>query len=183
MNIRVIKMIILLLFLPMAAFGQVRGISVSPSEIIVDGNGQWPYVTDIQITNTGDSDEWVEIGVFGDTNHVRVSPSRFPLKIGETGRTVITVSLPTDKKVIGNLQISATRNSPEGATVGTGIKLPFVISSQALTAGDMNLAAAAGTGSASKGIVKVFGITIILLFVALVVGRVSVRMARNWDNG
>lgn len=184
MKIRIIKLIALASLFPIIVFGQVRGVSVIPSEIIIDNNKQWPHVIDVIVRNEGGLDEWVEVAVFGDVEYVNVTPSRFVLEAKQSARFVVTFDKSSNSKVVGSLSVSATRNNTGGATVGTGVVIPFAVNSQSPTILDVQLAAATGAIKKSDNLFKIFVFTLILIFAVFVIGRFTMIMtiSKNKNN-
>jgi hypothetical protein len=175
--------IIILMLLMSASFAQaqMRGISATPSDFYIDGNSEWPLILDVTISNEGFVDEWIELRVFGATESVRVEPARFALEQGARSRVVVTVD--EVDKAIGKIEIIATRNNTEGARTGTGVTIPFAISSGGLTAGDIQRAAAVGVADEASSLISTLVWITLLIVVGLIVARMASRMTRNWDNG
>lgn len=111
-------------------YAQERGIGVSPANIEIGQNVEWPYTVDLAVTNLSSETENFEV-TFDKNAGVVVSalPGRFSLKSGERGLVMVTFEEPR-RRADGLVKIVSTKTSPDGFTTGTGVKLPFRVEAQ-----------------------------------------------------
>ncbi|HEX9721909.1 MAG TPA: hypothetical protein VGA53_01450 [Candidatus Paceibacterota bacterium] len=97
------------------------GIGVSPAEIEIAGQVEWPYTVPITVTNFSDREEQFE--VFG----AQANPGRFSLGAGESRQVAVNFDQPAE----GVVKVLSMRTSAEGLSTGTGVKIPFRVADPA----------------------------------------------------
>ena len=106
---------------------QTLGIGVSPANIEIGQNAEWPYTVPLFVTNLSSETENFEVTFDKDAGGIAsVSPGRFSLKSGERGLVLVMFGEP-GPRADGLVKIVSTKTSPEGFTTGTGIEVPFHI--------------------------------------------------------
>lgn len=139
---------------------QERGIGVMPAEIEIAGQGEWPSVVPLTVTNVSSETESFEVTFEKDEDTVvSAVPGRFSLDALESARVLVTFEEPKGAAE-GFLRVVSTRSSVEGFAMGTGVKVPFQIEVQ----GD-NTRFLAGVGEILRGFGgfhKLFGAAMIL---------------------
>jgi len=108
-------------------FAQERGIGVSPSNIEIGENAEWPYTVPMVVTNLSSEAENFEVTFEKDEGTiVSASPGRFSLDAGAHTHVLVVFEEPRGA-VEGLVKVVSIRTSPEGLTTGTGVEIPFRI--------------------------------------------------------
>jgi len=117
------KYLVLSILISLFVFGvanaQERGIGVTPAEIVVEQNIQWPYTVPITVTNFSAQEEQFE--VFG----AQANPGRFVLEAGASRQVAVTFDPPAGGPAQGIIKVLSMQTSESGLSTGTGIKIPF----------------------------------------------------------
>ena len=117
------KYLVLSILISLFVFGvanaQERGIGVTPAEIVVEQNIQWPYTIPITVTNFSAQEEQFE--VFG----AQANPGRFVLEAGASRQVAVTFDPPAGGPAQGIIKVLSMQTSESGLSTGTGVKIPF----------------------------------------------------------
>ncbi len=157
---------------------QTRGIGVTPANIEVQSMQEWPFAAPLFVTNFSSQEELFEITFDRNMDTiVSADPGRFVLEGGDTGRILLTFENPNGTSN-GIIRIASARTLPEGLTTGTGIEVPFSISSDlTLTKPEQSVKAGllAGALDSAGGFIQyprivgafaIFGVVILLWYIA-----------------
>lgn len=119
-----------LMFCVGSAVARERGIGVSPANIVIGQNAEWPYTVPLTVTNLSSETENFEVTFEKDEGTiVSASPGRFSLDEGASARVLVTFERPRGAAE-GLVKVVSIRTSVEGFTTGTGVKIPFRLAAE-----------------------------------------------------
>jgi len=141
---------------------QERGVGVTPSEITIEQDVEWPYVVSFLVTNFSEDTEQFEVTFEKEVNtNLSAAPGRFELGSGERKQVLVTFDPPVGGSgpAGGFIKVVSKRTSLQGFTTGTGMKIPFTIAKQS----DVKFVAGAAGASSWGSMSQVFAGLIMLL--------------------
>ena len=130
--LRIVILSLLGVYLPIIVLAEAgeRGVGVTPAAIEIAERVEWPHTVGITVTNfsaeTENFEVLVEKSSFLHNFSVGVNPGRFALARGASRRILLTFEEPK-QAVNGFVKVLSLRNSLDGFTTGTGVKIPFYI--------------------------------------------------------